>query len=108
LVSGHALLQSSARWAQGTDPTFALTGFESGHCWLGAGSVATGTGTDGVGGGFGFDGLDDGLGDGLAAAPRSGVAAEPTAAAAGACAAAMRTSAAAQAAIRLITGRLRE
>jgi hypothetical protein len=107
-VSGHTLLQSSARWAQGTDPTFELTWFESGHCWLGAGSVATGTGADGVGGAVTLDdGLDEGiapgLGDGLAAAARSGAVAEPAAASAGAWAAATSARPAAQAAIRLIS-----
>src|ERR1700683_5268067 len=79
-VSGHTLLQSSASWGQCTDLTFEVTWFESAHCWLGPGSVATGTGTDGAGGGFGLDGLvvvfAEGLGDGLAAIALSGPGAE--------------------------------
>ena len=106
-VSGHALLQSSAFWAHGTDLTFEVTWFESLHCWLGPGSVATGTGTDGVGGAFDLDGLDvglvEGLGDALAATTLTGPAAEPAAAAAGAWAAATRTRPAAKTAIRLIS-----
>jgi hypothetical protein len=105
-VSGHTLLQSSARWAQGTDLTFEVTWFESPHCWLGPGSVATGTGSDGAGGGFGldgFDGLDVGFAPGLAATAVGGPAAEPAAATAGAWAAATRTRAAAQTAIRRIS-----
>jgi hypothetical protein len=79
--------------------TFEVTWFESLHCWLGPGSVATGTGTDGVGGAFDLDGLDVGL----VAVTRSGPVAAPVAATAGAWAAATRTRPAPQTAIRRIS-----
>src|ERR1700691_4347119 len=109
-VSGHTLLQSSACWPQGTDLTCEVTWFESPHCWLGPGSVATGTGSDGVAGGLdGLEGLDVGFAPGLAATAQAdptalaGPTAEPAAAAAGAWAAATRTRPAAKTAIRLIS-----
>ena len=105
-VSGHTLLQSSACWAQGTDLTFEVTWFESPHCWLGPGSVATGVGADWVAGGFGLDGLDGldvGFAPGLAATALADPTANPAAAAAGAWAAATRTRPAAKTAIRLIS-----
>src|ERR1700683_5855070 len=93
-VSGHTLLQSSAGWAQGTDLTFEVTWFESLHCWLGPGSVATGTGTDCVAGGFGFGGSGVRFAPGLAAT----ALAVPTAEAPGACASAWGARARTQAA----------
>src|SRR5580700_1701244 len=80
-VCGHTLLQSSTVWAQGIDVTFLLAWPGPGHYWVGWGSVATGVGTDGLGGLAGLVGVVDfeGLGDGLAAAGARGdrAAADP-------------------------------